>query len=649
MIAQAEAFSRQVPLVYLVVMVNAVALAITHYDYAPWPQTVGAVALLGVASAIRTVGWWRSRDLAMDADRAANLLGRSVVLAVALGAAFSAWALSLYAYGDAYARAQVAFYLAVTGITVASCLMQLRAAALIVCAFALGPLAAFLWFAGEPAFRAISVNLAIVAMAMAFIMFKHYREFAALVESRGAISLQAAEAERLSQENSRLAGIDSLTQLPNRRNFFSTLNERLTEARLSGRSLVIGLIDLDGFKPVNDAFGHAAGDRLLIEVGQRLTALPGYPRFVARLGGDEFGIIISEAVTNDDLQAFGDRLCQELRRPFDLTGVSAQISGSIGFCTFPYLGTTAEQLFERADYALYHGKQNMSGAAVIFNDSHGAEIRELVRVEQALRSADLDAELSVAFQPIMDIAKGGTAGFEALARWTSPTLGRVPPNVFIRAAERSGQIGQVTLTLVGKALRAVVDWPRHLRLAINLSARDIASMETIGRITRLVTEVGVDPQRIDFEITETAILSDLDQARRALLALRATGAHIALDDFGTGHSSLSHVRLLPIDQLKVDASFVADIGRHQPSEDIVRAVIDLSRNLRLECVVEGVETRDQLERVQQLGGARAQGYHFARPMPATEIARYLNQETLVAVGRCVILPERGPRAAAAGR
>lgn len=429
---------------------------------------------------------------------------------------------------------------------------------------------------------------------------------------------------------------DALTGLPNRRGFQQKLTELLEKSKREDSGLAIGAIDLDGFKPVNDAFGHATGDQLLMEVGERLRNTLGEEHFVARLGGDEFGFIIDGREEIDYLQQIGDMVCRDLAASYSLTGVVAEIGASVGMCTYPWDADTAAELSHRADYALYHAKQARKGTAVIFNHQHEAEIRELANMEQVFRRANLDEELYVVFQPIIHAEDRRTYSFEALARWQSPILGNVPPDMFIRAAERSGFIVEVTRYLITKALKAALSWPKHLRIAINLSARDIASMDAVEGIINVVQSSPIDPGRIVFEITETALVCDFDQAREALNALHHAGVQIALDDFGTGHSSLSHLRLLPFDKLKVDSSFVADINKHQASEDIVRTLIGLCDSMRIDCVIEGVETREHMEKVIDLGANLLQGYYLARPMQQDDIQGYLQTEQTASVQRAFV-------------
>ena len=431
---------------------------------------------------------------------------------------------------------------------------------------------------------------------------------------------------------------DPLTDLPNRRGFRDALEMQLTRAQKDGARLAVGVIDLDGFKPINDAFGHATGDQLLIEVGERLQNVIGDTRFVARLGGDEFGIIITQFEDYNELENIGSQICRKLAEPYNLTGVVAEIGASIGICKFPCDADTTNDLCEKADYALYHAKQAQKGTAVVFNAQHAAEIRELASMEQVLRRANFEDELYVVFQPIVHVGQSRTYGFEALARWNSPVLGNIPPNLFIRAAERSGIIVDVTRHLLRKSLKAASAWPKDLRLSVNLSARDIASMETVNTLIDIVLSSPVEPHRIDFEITETALVCDFDQAREALDALNRIGSRIALDDFGTGHSSLSHIRLLPFDKLKVDSSFVAEVVTHRPSEDIVRTLIRLCESMRIDCIVEGVETADQMQKVVELGATLLQGFHLARPMEVSSVAPYLLAEQANAAHRRALVP-----------
>ncbi len=431
-------------------------------------------------------------------------------------------------------------------------------------------------------------------------------------------------ADRHRDEASALANFDVLTGLPNRRNFFDVLGSAID----AGLSFDLALVDLDGFKPINDIYGHAAGDAVLIEVGRRLKAVCGEEAFVARLGGDEFALILRNML-DTDLAKHGEEICDRLRLPFNLGMASASLSGSVGFVrcgSVETRGLNGSQLLERADYALYHAKEHQRGTVVLFDCRHEHEMHDFNRVDQALRAGNLRQELCVVFQPQIDLLRRRTVGFEALARWNNPQLGRVNPDVFIRAAERSGLITDLTPFLLEKALAPAVDWPHDLRIAFNLSVRDLHSPKSIARIRDIVTASGVDPHRIEFEITETAMMTDFDQALEGLNALKALGVRIALDDFGSGYSSFSSLHRLPVDVLKIDRSFVTQLAHTPQARQVVKTMLDLCANLGLDHVVEGVETAEELHILREVRARYVQGYMFARPMAPEEVAGFLAAE-----------------------
>lgn len=647
LLAQAKAFSRQIPLLYFILLANAAALSYTHFGSAPAYLTIYIPSALAVVCIIRVVFWWRSRRKGLTVKQAKRLLMGTTPLAAVLGIGFVSWSFALFPHGDAYQQAHVFFYMAITVIGCIFCLMHLRSAAFLLAGVVVVPMTIFFGSSGQPVFMAITINIVLVTIAMIAILTRRYQEFTDLIAAKKALMEKNAQSRRLSDENYRLANLDSLTALPNRRRFLEELDARLAQVQSGAGNFLVGMIDLDGFKPVNDAFGHAVGDKLLVQVAGRVTQFQEGRLFVARLGGDEFGLIVDEDLGDTEIERLGAQLCQALCEPYVLPDVIAPVAGSIGFCRYPDGGTTAEELFERADYALYHAKRTRRGSAMLFSDQHSDEIKALNRVENALREADLEVELRPVFQPIVDMEIGRTIGFESLARWDSTTLGPVPPAVFIAAAERLGIVSNVTEVLARKVLRIVNSWPMDMRVSFNLSAKDIASPETVDRVISIVRASCVQPHRIDFEITETALVNDFIQAKRALHAIRELGAKTSLDDFGTGYSSLSHVRQLPLDKLKIDRSFVSDIEADQASRDIVKAVLDLCRNLRFECVIEGVETQGQVEMVRQLGGLVMQGYLFAKPMRPEEIGDYLTAERLKSRGEpsCPVAADGGVRKA----
>jgi len=542
-----------------------------------------------------------------------------------MGVAFTFWALSLFPYGDAAAQCEVAFYIAATEISGIFCLRHLRGAALLLTCIVLPPFTLFFLTTGRLVLVAMAVNMLLVRAGVLHVMLRNYSDFTALILSQRELIARQREMQRLSDENLRLANLDSLSGLPNRRRFFAELEAVLGGALREGRRCAVVLIDLDRFKGVNDVYGHAAGDRLLMQLAVRLKRLAGKHVFIARLGGDEFGAIIDDCEADSVIDQFGAAVRAQFQSPCVVGDRLASISCSIGVATYPEAGASAEELFERADYALYYGKLNRRGELVVFSDWHETAIRQAGRVEQVFRAAALESELWIAFQPIVDVLNNRVIAFEALARWHSAELGPIGPDVFIPIAERSQMIGRVTEILLAQALAAARHWPASIGLSFNLSAQDLITVDTMGAVRRIVAESGVAPSRIAFEVTETALLADFDQAVRAVDSLHALGASIALDDFGTGYSSLGYVQRLPLDKIKIDRRFVADADVNRTSANIVKIIVDLCRNLDLVCVVEGVETESQLRAIVSLGCRFVQGYVLSRPVAADAVLGLIEQ------------------------
>ncbi|ODT72140.1 MAG: hypothetical protein ABS75_04915 [Pelagibacterium sp. SCN 63-23] len=622
--AQWRALGRQIPLMYAMLVCNTLIVAWTHFDVAPRELTLSAPAILVALCALRTFAWWRDRHRQVTPERARRKLLAMSLAGGIMAISFIAWSFSLFPYGDAYLQSQIAFYMGITTIGCMFCLMHVRVAALAVSICVLTPFAVFFLASGQETLVAIAINMVLVVLVLLIILLGNNRDFAALVASRSAMALRQAETQRLFDENHRLANIDSLTNLPNRRSFDRQLAQDLREACASGIPIAVARLDLDRFKSVNEIFGQLTGDRVLIEVARRIEALRRPDTFVARLAGNSFGLILHGPVDEETLAGHGELLCNAMKMSFDLPEGAIRLSASAGLAASRD-DDSAHSLFDRADNATSLAKRDARGSAVVFAERHARELHHARRMEHLLHSANLEDEIYVLLQPQFDMALGATTGFEVLARWRSPILGEISPAEFIPLAERTGQISRITQAVLRKALAIGADLPRPLRLSVNLSAHDIGSTTAIEQIVAQVVQSGT-PCRMDFEITETAVMRDLRQANESLLALLDLGARIALDDFGTGHSSLTHVQKLPLHRIKIDRSFVAEVTSDAASRAIIKTMIDLSRNLGISCVFEGIETEEQLEALVSLGGHIMQGYLFGRPMRADAIDAYLTRE-----------------------
>ncbi len=610
--AQVEALSRLIPVLYMLLLANAVALAYTHYGIAPDWLTVYAVVILGVICVMRAIAWSRASVVVDDIDACIRHLKRIRVMAAVIAVLFTTWAITMFGYGDPYQQGHVAYFISITVVGCIFCLVNFPPAALLVVVIVLGTFVLFFGFSGNEVYVAIAVNMALVSLMIVQIIRSYYANFSGLVDTQLDLENQHNRTIELSRQNEALALIDPLTGLSNRRAFFVTLDKTVKGAQANDL-FAVAMIDLDGFKPVNDVHGHPIGDELLMQAGERLRGILGEDTLLTRLGGDEFGILLTDYKDAIDLIETGRQLCAALNRPFALSGVTVQVSASLGLATYPTVARSSNGLFERADFALYHAKKNCPGEAVLFAAHHETLIRHDSQIEQALRKADLSKELTLHYQPVFDTDTGKVNSVEALARWDSDLMGRVSPGTFFPVAEKTGQVGFLTRVLFEKLLVDMATWSTDVSVSFNLSARDIVLSDTVEWLIDQIKEHGIDPKRLTFEVTETAFLRDFAAARTSIRYLRTHGARIALDDFGIGYSSLRYVHELEFDTLKVDRSFVTPLPVNERSRRIVKTVIDMCANLGIECVLEGIETESQRDAIHALGGRLMQGYLFARP------------------------------------
>lgn len=615
--AQFEVFSRQVPLMYSVLLINAWILVASFWGIAPlWLTLLCPIAFTAV-SLKRLIGWWRDRHITPTLEIARKRLASTNRVAFVMAVFLVSWSLALYPHGDSGQRAHIAFFMSITGVCVVMCLMHLRSAAFIVWSVISIGFFAHFSMSGVPSFVAMAINMPFASVALLMMVHVQANHFTASVAARSRIEI-------VSQENLKLANTDKLTGLPNRRKFFASLNDALTEAASNEQKVAVAIVDMDGFKSVNDLYGHLAGDNILIEAGRRLAEIAREDMLVSRLGGDEFSVIVKGPFSDDDLLELGRAMCEALNAPFAIAGTSVRLSGSIGFAVYPDVAECSKTLYERADYIHYDCKRNRRGTAALFSKEQIAEIEDAQRIEGVLRGAAHETEILPYYQPVIDITSGQTVAFEALSRWNSPELGWVSPRSFIPIAERIGLIGTLTEIALRKALAAAEQWPANIRLSFNLSTHDIGSAEALDRVIKVVRESAVDPRRIDFEITETAIMVDMARAKTSIAALRRLGCRIALDDFGTGYSSLSQLHSLPLSEIKVDRSFVTQIEKTPASFKIVKSLLALSQDMGLACVIEGVETEAERAIIERLGGTLIQGYYFSMPLTEQAALEFVN-------------------------
>ncbi len=430
------------------------------------------------------------------------------------------------------------------------------------------------------------------------------------------------EKRRAEQKISWLARHDTLTEIANRFHFREQLEQALVGLRPDD-SFAIHWIDLDKFKAVNDTYGHPVGDQLLTSIAQRLRKSVRGHDLVGRLGGDEFAILQRDAKCRADAEQLGARLLRALSQPHFIGGQMLQIDACIGIALAPENGRTIDDLLKNVDVALYKAKARGGKCYSFFEPGQDEKIRERQQLESDLTLALERQQLIVHYQPIIDLKANEVTSCEALMRWNHPERGLIGPSEFIPIAEQTGLIVPLGDWVLHKACEDAATWPEPISVTVNLSPVQFESGDLVGA-TRLALEAsGLSPDRLELEITETALLHDAPGTHEILGKLKDLGVRIALDDFGTAFASLSYLQSFPFDKIKIDRSFVSAVPERADCRAIVRAVTNLAKNLRIETVAEGVETREHLSTVSGAGCDAVQGFYFSHPVPSAELADVL--------------------------
>ena len=447
-----------------------------------------------------------------------------------------------------------------------------------------------------------------------------------------------------------LASSDALTGLSNRTEFRRRLEQCLAEARRRAAKFAVLYLDLDHFKGVNDALGHPIGDKLLLEVAAQIKAVTRDGDTIARLGGDEFAIIQRVQYVPRDAARLAERLIASVGKSYAIDGNDVEIGASIGISLAPDDSVDCDELIRNADMALYHAKANR-GSFSFFTPSMDEQVRSRRKMESDLRVALAEEQFELHFQPVVSLADGQVKSFEALLRWRHPERGGVPPSAFIPIAEENGLIVPIGEWVLRQACREAARWPAHIKVAVNVSAVQLRSPGFLQSIGEAIRSAGVDGSRLIVEVTESVMITDAELALATLHAIRDMGGAIAMDDFGTGYSSLSYLRRFPFDKIKIDQSFVSELGQRGDSVAIVRAATGLAAALGMETVAEGIETEEQLALVAAEGCAEAQGYLFSRPMPAADVLGFLDVQPRQFAGRVVTFspPQRNGAASESSR
>jgi diguanylate cyclase (GGDEF)-like protein/PAS domain S-box-containing protein len=432
-----------------------------------------------------------------------------------------------------------------------------------------------------------------------------------------------------------LAHHDPLTDLPNRTLLQERLRNLITRARRGDQLFALHLLDLDGFKSVNDLYGHSAGDRFLKLVAQRLQTHMREADVLARLGGDEFAILQTNVAGSDDAAEFARRITEVVQSFVGFDAGRVTTTASVGIAVHPADGADAEDLLKNADLAMYKAKAEGGNAFCFYAADMQARARHAANLDAELRTAVAENQFVLFYQPQVDLASGRVVGAEALLRWDRPGLGIVGPGVFLSRAEENGLILPINEWVLREACREAKTWQRGAigrpRVSVNLSPIQFRRRSVPLLVAQVLGETGLDPTRLDLELTESILMEDLESVAQDLRQLLELGVSISIDDFGTGYSSLSYVKRLPVTRIKIDQSFVRNMAQDPNDAAIVRAIVTLGHSLELVVVAEGVETADQLAKLREEGCDEVQGYYFGRPMPAHQFRQVLAEDTPLAL------------------
>jgi diguanylate cyclase (GGDEF)-like protein/PAS domain S-box-containing protein len=450
------------------------------------------------------------------------------------------------------------------------------------------------------------------------------------------LQVQDISARRRAEEGlQELAFNDTLTGLPNRRRFQDHLAQAVARAgKDPEQRFAVLFLDFDRFKLINDSLGHSAGDQFLIQVAQRIKGRLRPHDIVARLGGDEFAVLMQRFHDDDAVVTLAERLLHALREPFVISDTEWITSASIGITTSAIGYDDPDSVLRDADIAMYRAKAAGKARFALFDRSLHAEVSNRLRLEADLRQAIALGQLSVAYQPLIELSTNRLVGFEALARWNHPELGPIGPDVFIPVAEESGLIVGLTDLVLKRACAQLQEWQSidegfaHLRMQVNLSGRDLAQPGLTARVTQAVLAAGLQPRHLTLELTENILMERIETALPMLEELRALGVRLSVDDFGTGYSSLAHLSRLPIDSLKVDRSFVRKLTAGSKEAMVVRGIVQLGNSLGKDVVAEGIETASQFDQLREMGCSFGQGFLMGRPLAPEQITATLYRQCM---------------------
>lgn len=607
LVEQFRLVGKQIPVLYTVIIVNCVFMAVlASMRVGPWLSFAFPGAIIPVM--LYRMGSWRM--LALRLIETGNIAGMRKALRITTAMAnvmaifLSLWSIALLVYVAPQDAEFVPVFTILSMITCAYCLSAYPIAAYSVMFSGSTYIALAMAWTGDRVLIAMALNIGLVSIMVVYMARHQYSQLRRLVRSGDELKRQSGQAHKLAYQ-------DQLTGLPNRR----ALIEHMGTPRAKWAAIPAGLImiDLNGFKPVNDTFGHPAGDLLLVTISQRLRATVDRRGFVARLGGDEFCVFLSAVETEGDATGLARRINEAISEPMVLDGHVLHLGAAIGVAVGGFAPSNPLALLQCADIALYDAKSRGDSCISLFEEQMEARVKRRTLIEHALADDGQFDALQMQYQPIFALRTNRLIGYEALARWEHPDLGTIAPGEFIEVAERSGNARKLTLHLFRQAVAQARTWPDELFLSFNLSASGLCTAGFETSLPAIIDELGFAPDRLVLEVTETALLGDLQAAWSVLRKLQARGIRITLDDFGAGHASIGYLRDILLDGVKLDGSLIRDITTDGRSRNLLMGVLQLCRSIGVTVTAEQVETPEQLRALQAFPIDAVQGYFLGRP------------------------------------
>lgn len=634
----------QVPTMYLAVFINIGFLASITATFAGL-SAFALPAALSVVIAARFIIWRlpETRGPSLTVGQMRTSMTISIVAAAVTATILSWWCQHILQGVSGEARVYVALFAALCTISCAASLSSLPLAAYMVVGIGTVPVSIALLLTGDLVLQSMGANMLLVSPLVVGMVYRQYQRLCRTVRSYAALTTEQVKVRQLAYH-------DSLTGLANRRAFLDQL--RIASAGDHSSTLAVGMIDLDGFKVINDTYGHRTGDALLAETARRFRQLALGDAVVARLGGDEFAVLMRDVAALDDAQRNIALVASMFEQPFVVGGQTLRLTASIGLAHSSTDSGSTLELVNRADLAMYESKR-LSGQQIrLFEPDMEGRARRRLMIEQALASDSESDLIELRYQPIFDAVTSRIVAFEALARWDHPRLGVISPSEFIPLAEQSGRIEPTTTYLLSMALRAASKWPDTVGISFNLSAGELTSTTLAARILDLIACHGVDPARVSIEVTETAMLSDFAAARSVLCALQRGGVRILLDDFGAGFASIGYLREIQFDGIKLDGSLIGSLMQSKAAHDLLIGVLHLCQAIGAPVTAEMVENQLQYDLLRALGVQKLQGFYLSQALT--------DKEALAACRRdrdrepppgtsIVILKQRRPGGAAQAR